>query len=531
MRAGRSEPLGPSDFGVDRFTVPAVLDRRAEQYPDRVMMSIAGTEVTFEQMRQRSGAAANMLAGLGVGRGDCVALFTTTCPEWIYFWLGAARIGAVSAAVNAANKGDFLLHTLRLSQAKVILTDTERRPRVDEVAGRLDTVTDIVVQDDSLNEALNREAGRADRPLADSPAEVGEVGSLFFTSGTTGPSKAVATTWHYLFSVAATVASAWEFGPGEVLWTAMPLFHLSAGPSVLAPMLVGGTTVLAKAFHPGEVWDDVRARGAIGFVGAGAMVSMLQNLPADSRDAQLPLRFISAAPIEANSYRDIEKRYGCRIVTMYGMTEAFPIAVKGVADDGVPGTSGRPNPNFDVRIVDDDGNPLPAGTVGEITCRPRYPHVMSEGYISQGLQVDAHQEWFRTGDLGRFDTDQNLAYVDRIKDSLRRRGENVSSVEVETVVMRHPAVAEAAAVGVPSELGEDDILLIVTLRPGATLDCAELLDFCAARMPYFCVPRYVETVTELPKNGIGRVRKDLLRTRGLNPGAWDRESRGYTVSR
>jgi crotonobetaine/carnitine-CoA ligase len=532
MRAGRSEPLGPSDFGVDRFTVAAVLDRRAEQYPDRVMMSIAGADVTFEQMRLRSRAAANVLADLGVGRGDCVALYTTTCPEWIYFWLGAARIGAVSAAVNAANKGDFLLHTLRLSKAKVILTDVERRPRVEEVVGDVDSVTDIMVQGDSLTRALS---GAADRPVADSPAEVGDVGSLFFTSGTTGPSKAVATTWHYLFSVAATVASAWEFGPGEVLWTAMPLFHLSAAPSVLAPMLVGGTTALADAFHPGEVWDDVRAHGAIGFAGAGAMVSMLQNLPADPRDAQLPLRFISAAPIDASSYHEIEKRYGCRIVTMYGMTEAFPIAVKGVADDGIPGTSGRPNPNFDVRIVDADGNPLPAGTVGEITCRPRYPHVMSEGYVgqgvAQGLHVDAHQEWFRTGDLGKLDNDQNLTYVDRIKDSLRRRGENISSVEVETVVMRHPAVLEAAAVGVPSQLGEDDILLIVTLRPGAALDCGELLDFCAARMPYFCVPRFVEIVNELPKNGIGRIRKDLLRARGLNSDTWDREKYGYIVSR
>lgn len=519
---------GPADFGVDSFTVPAVLDRRAEQHPDRVMMSIAGVDLTFEQMRRRSRAAANMLAGLGVGRGDCVALFTATCPEWVYFWLGAARIGAVSAAVNAANKGDFLLHTLRLSRAKVILTDAERRPRVDEVADQLDTVTDVVVQDDSLTDAL---CGTADHPVTDCPAGPADVGVLFYTSGTTGPSKAVATTWHYLFSVAATASSAWEFRSGEALWTAMPLFHLSAAPSVLAPMLVGGTTVLAKAFHPGEVWDDIRASGAIGFAGAGAMVSMLQNLPADPRDAQLPLRFISAAPIGADSYRDIEKRYGCRIVTMYGMTEAFPIAVKAVAEEGVPGTSGRPNPNFDVRIVDEHGNPLPPGAVGEIACRAKYPHVMSEGYVSQGSRVDPHPEWFRTGDLGRFDADQNLTYVDRVKDSLRRRGENVSSVEVETVVMRHPAVADAAAVGVPSELGEDDILLIVTLRPGSTLDCAELLDFCAARMPYFCVPRFVEVVDELPKNGIGRIRKDLLRSRGLNPGAWDREKEGYIVGR
>jgi crotonobetaine/carnitine-CoA ligase len=288
---------------------------------------------------------------------------------------------------------------------------------------------------------------------------------------------------------------------------------------------------LAKAFHPGQVWDEIRAHGAVGFAGAGAMVSMLQYLPADPRDAQLPLRFISAAPIDAGSYRDIEKRYGCRIVTMYGLTEAFPIALKAVADDGVPGTSGRPNPDFDVRILDERGNPLPAGTVGEIACRPTSPHVMSEGYVSQGLRVDPHPEWFRTGDLGRLDADQNLTYVDRVKDSLRRRGENVSSVEVETVVVRHPAVAEAAAVGVPSELGEDDILLVVTLRSGAALDCAELLDFCADRMPYFCVPRFVEVVDELPKNGIGRIRKDLLRSRGVHPGAWDREKEGYIVGR
>ena len=311
--------MGPADFGVDRFTVPAVLDRRAEQYPDRVMMSVAGLDITFEQMRQRSCAAANLLVERGIGPGDCVALFTATCPEWIYFWLGAARIGAVSAAVNAANKGDFLLHNIALSQAKVILTDAERRPRIDEISGQLGRVTDIVVQGDSLTAELNSAA-----TVTDNPTAAGDVGVLFFTSGTTGPSKAVATSWDYLFSVAATVAAAWDFTAGEALWTAMPLFHLSAAPSVLAPMLVGGTTVLAATFHPREVWDEVREHRAVGFVGAGAMVSMLQSLPPDPRDAQLPLRFISAAPIDADAYRAIEQRYGCRIVTMYGMTEAFP---------------------------------------------------------------------------------------------------------------------------------------------------------------------------------------------------------------
>jgi carnitine-CoA ligase len=518
------KPISPADFGVERFSVAAVLDRRAEQFPDRVMMSIGSTDVTFEQMRQRSCAAANALKDLGIGPGDCVAVFAGTCPEWIYVWLGAGRIGAVAAAVNAANKGDFLVHALRLSRAQVVVTDAERQPRIAEVADQLPGLASVVVHDDWLD----GHPGSVEEHVGD----VADIGSFFFTSGTTGPSKAVATTWHYLFTTAATAASAWEFAPGETLWTAMPLFHLSAAPAVLAPMLVGGTTVLAPAFHPASVWDEVRACGAVGFVGAGAMVSMLWNQPPDPRDVQLPLRFISAAPIAAGVYRDIEQRYGCRIVTMYGMTEAFPIAVKGIAEAGVPGTSGRPNPHFEVRIVDPDGEPLPDGTVGEIACRPRYPHVMSEGYLNpSGHAVDPHPAWFRTGDLGVLDSEQNLTYVDRVKDSLRRRGENISSVEVETVVTAHPAVAEAAVVGVPSDLGEDDILLFVTVQPDRDLDYAELLDFCGARMPYFSVPRYVEIVSELPKTVIGRVRKDVLRSRGVGSAAWDRESHGYIVRR
>ncbi|MCW2650151.1 MAG: carnitine-CoA ligase [Mycobacterium sp.] len=533
MPAGRNGATGPAAFGVERFTPAAVLDVRAEQFADRVMMSIAGTAVTYAQMRDRSCAAASVLAGLGVKRGETVALFAGTSPEWVYFWLGAARIGAVTAAVNTANKAEFLSHALRSSRAKVVVTDPGRRHCLQEVADGVDTLTSVVVMGDSLDGLLSGASGRVAQVAASDPDDVGV---LFFTSGTTGPAKAVATTWHYLFCAAATVASAWEFATGDVLWTAMPLFHLSAAPTVLAPMLVGGTSVLAPGFHPSQVCDDIRACGAAGFAGAGAMVSMLWNQPPDPRDAELPLRFISAAPISPDLSRSVETRYRCRIVTMYGLTEAFPIAFTTVSDHRVAGTSGKVNPAFDVRILDERGRGVPVGTVGEIACRPTTPHVMSDGYVSAasgeaGLRIEPHPEWFRTGDLGRLDADQNLTYVDRVKDSLRRRGENVSSVEVEATVMRHPAVAEAAAVGVPSELGEEDILVVVTLRPHTTLDYVELLDFCSARMPYFCVPRYLEVLDEIPKNIIGRIRKDVLRSRGLSAGAWDREAHGYLLSR
>ena len=271
-------PIGPSQFGVERFTIPDVLDLRAEQIGDRTMMTIAGTPVTFAQMRDRSCAAANVLAHNGVSRGDTVALFTATCPEWVYFWLGAARIGAVTAAVNVANKDEFLLHALRLSRAKVVITDAERHPRLNEIVDRVETASTALVVGDSLTDALVRASNAP--PDAD-PVGPDELAALFFTSGTTGPSKAVATTWHYLFSAAAGVAAAWELEAGDVVWSAMPLFHLSAAPSVLAPMLLGVTTVLSAAFRPSEVWDEVRSCGAAGFAGAGAMVSMLWNQPPD----------------------------------------------------------------------------------------------------------------------------------------------------------------------------------------------------------------------------------------------------------
>ncbi|OBG24470.1 ATP-dependent acyl-CoA ligase [Mycolicibacterium celeriflavum] len=520
----------PAMFGVERFAVPDVLDRRAGQFGDRVMMSIADEPVTFAQMRDRSSAAAHVLLDRGVAPGQTVALFTGTCPEWVYFWLGAARIGAVVAGVNAASKGGYLSHALAMSRATLVLTDTDRAHLLADVTDDIDSLATVVTVGDSLSRELAR--ARTTAPAV-APATPYDVGALFFTSGTTGPSKAVATTWHYLFTAAATVAAAWEFSAGEVIWTAMPLFHLSAAPTVLAPMLVGGTSVLADAFHPTEVWDRIRDCGAVGFAGAGAMVAMLWNLPADPRDAETGLRFISAAPIPADSYRAIEDRYRCRVVTMYGLTEAFPLACKSVSDEGVPGTSGTVNPAFEVRLVDSDGRSVPDGAVGEITCRTRTAHVMSEGYVVSapgGVTVAPHPDWFRTGDLGRL-VDGQLTFVDRVKDSLRRRGENVSSVEVEQTVLGHPAVADAAAVGVPSELGEDDILVVVSLKPGATVDFVDLLDFCADRMPYFCVPRYLEVLPEIPKNVIGRVRKDLLRDRGVGARAWDRETNGYTLSR
>ncbi|HEY2429872.1 MAG TPA: AMP-binding protein [Acidimicrobiales bacterium] len=528
----------------ERLTIPGVLDRQAEERGDQALLHIGERTVTYSGMRRSSVAAANGLGAMGVRPGDRVAIFMGTCPEWVTTWFAVSRLGAVAVPVNTAYRGDFLAHQLRDSACAVVVCDRGLASRVLGAAAEVPTLRAVVVREDGTAEepsaagvdvvGIERllegdgEVVRAETGLAwDRP------GAIFFTSGTTGRSKGAVATQHYLLSAAQSMVDCWQLRPGEAVYAPLPLFHLSAVGSVLGPLLAGGTGVLDAAFSVQATWDRVRAVAAVGIVLAGPMVTMLWNLPPDARDAELPIRFVSTAPVPKEIYRGIEKRWSCRIVTCYGLSEAFPLTYAGVDDDNPPGASGRPNPAFEVAIFDPDDEEVPAGTVGEIVCRPRRPHVMFEGYDGRDRETveQLRTLWFHTGDLGRFDDAGNLSYVDRKKDAMRRRGENISSFEVEQAILGHPAVAEAAAIGVPSELGEDDVMVCVVVRPGATLDVEPFMDFCCDRLPYFAVPRYVDVTDQLPKNAVGRVLKPELRARGVTPSTWDREKTGYVVRR
>jgi len=263
------------------------------------------------------------------------------------------------------------------------------------------------------------------------------------------------------------------------------------------------------------------------------MVNMLWNLPEDPADHELPLRFMSAAPIPRGLHKALEERYGLKVLTSYGMTEALPMTLYGMEDEAVEGACGRPHPGFEVVVLDHDDQPVAPGEVGQICCRPTSPHVMFDGYLGKPeVTVERWRNlWFHTGDLGRMDAEGNLTFVDRNKDVMRRRGENISSFELEQTLLRHSAVAEVAAVGVPSDLGEDDVKVVVALRPGAELPVADLMDFCVERLPYFAVPRYVEFLAELPKNASGKIVKTDLRAAGVTAATWDREQVGYVVRR
>jgi len=502
---------------TERLAVTQLLDDRAGKSPDITALWLDDVPYTFADLSRRSRAAASALLELGVQPGESVALFLESCIELVDVWFACASIGVVSVPINIANRGDFLAHQLRDSRAVLVVTDDSTLEAVRAVASELPGLRTVVVAGvDSLE-------GDADapRPVNAQPTW-NEPACILYTSGTTGPSKGVVVTQHYLVTAARIVADAYGLTPSDVTYGAVPLFHFSGMlGSVLAAVVAGSSAVVDRRFSVSSTWDRVRRYNATGVVAVGSMILMLWNLP---KDNDPKLRLLAGAPIPAELHHHIQERYGCGIVTMYGMTEAFPLAVWNVTDDAVPGSAGRLSPWFDVRIFDDDDAEVATGEPGEIVCRPRAPHVMFEGYYRN---ADATVEqwrngWFHTGDFGRVDGDGILYFVDRKKDAMRRRGENISSFEVEQSVLKHPAVADVAAHAVPSEFGEDDVKICVVVSEPVTPEA--LLQHCQERMPRFAVPRYIELVDDLPRNAVGRVLKYVLRERGVTPQTWDREA-------
>jgi crotonobetaine/carnitine-CoA ligase len=282
-------------------------------------------------------------------------------------------------------------------------------------------------------------------------------------------------------------------------------------------------------------WSEVNRTGATIASLIGAMIPLLaQAPPTDEERANRTLRTVFGAPFTPALLDTYRERFGIRcLYSVYGLTEAAPLTSLPPDEDGPPGSAGRPDPDFDVRVVDDDDREVPAGEVGEVVARPRRPGAMFDGYWGRPSDtVDALRNlWFHTGDLGRFDGDGYFYFVDRKKDYLRCRGENISSFELERAFMAHGALAEVAVHAVPSALGEDDLKVTAVLRPEAALTEEELVRWCLERVPYFAVPRYVEFRAELPKNTVQRVLKYQLRADGVTPGTWDRESSGIAVTR
>jgi len=520
-------------------TLTGMLLHQAERSADKVALTIVGENLTYADLVARSNSMARGLQGLGVGQGDVVAVLAENCADQIVIQFATARLRAVEVMLNTAYRGGFLSHQLRVSGARVVVVDAQLLQNVLDVADELPELQHVVVRghvDAPPPPGLSmtgisrlREEDPAPLNLVD--PEWSDPSTITFTSGTTGPSKGATMTQNYMCNFAEIEAQIWYRTPEDVFYSCGPLFHLAAkGIAVLGAMRRGVRCVQDERLSVSTFWDRIREENCNATLMLGSVAMLLWTREPSDAEGVDTVVGVPAPPVSLQ--KAMEDRWKCKFESVYGMTEAAPLSVTGPTIPLRPGSSGKiVREYFDVRIFDDNDFELPRGEIGEVVVRPMQPHSIFEGYYREpeATATKFKNLWFHTGDLGKIDEDDYFYFEDRKDDYLRRRGENISSYEVETAIVKHPAVLQVGVVGVESEMAEQDVKASVVLRPGAMLDELELIEHCIRTMPYFAVPRYVEFVAELPFTPSGKMQKERIRASGTE-GCWDREAAGIRLS-
>ncbi len=520
--------------GREQCVVGALLHRWASERPERHFLEFTdGTSWTFAQTLERVKRAAGGLDRLGVARGAHVLSWLPNVREAVLGWFGANYLGAVHVPLNTGYRGRLLQHAIALSDASVIVVHASLLPRLEEIdTAQLREVIVVggeppVSGDLTFHSAAVLEFPGSAEPVR--PVEPWDINYIMLTSGTTGPSKAVVSTYIQSWSGGAMAMD--YFGSEDRLLANLPLFHVSGAGAVMDRLTKGGTCVLCDGFKASTFWDTVRAFNISGCCLVGGMTQYLLRQPPSERDREHSLRAVITVPWNQDS-RAVAERYGIAMHTAFNMTElATPI--RSAANPAQLGTCGRPRPGVQARVVDENDFEVAHGEVGELVLRTSRPWEITQGYYKNPqASADAWRNgWFHTGDAFRRDVAGNYFFIDRKKDAIRRRGENISSFEVEAEALCHPSVLEAAAIPVPDETGEDEVMLVVTANAGATIEPLALLRFLEPRMAHFMVPRYVRVIADMPKTPTAKIEKHRLRGEGITPGTWDREAHGVTVRR
>lgn len=520
----------------EQTTLAHVFARRLADDPTGPYLEFdGGATLSAADVDALAARCAAGLAARGVARGDRVATLLDNGIEIVVTFFAATRLGAVLVPINTAYKGEFLRHQLADSGAVVLVHDSVYAGRVDEVVPAVPSLRSCVATGAGWDGLLASGSGTAAAAVDVGPAELA---MLVYTAGTTGASKGCMLSHNYVVCLARQIATTWQRRPDDVVWTPLPLFHLNAWViAVVGTLLVGGRAAIARRFSVSRFWAEMNRCGATiaSLLGAPAVfVANAADDPEQERNATL--RLVAAAPMSASVDAVYRDRFGVATFSAgYGLTEVSLISLLPPGEANRPGAAGRVNDaEFEVAVLDDDDAPADVGTVGEIVVRPRRPNVMFEGYWGRpdATVAQSRNWWFHTGDLGRVDADGFLYFVDRKKDYLRRRGENVSSFEMEAALLAHPDIAEVAVHAVASpDATEDEVKVTAVLSPGATLTPEELCRWSMERVPWFAVPRYVEVRTDLPRNPVGRVLKYALRSEGVTAATWDRVAAGVEVPR
>lgn len=518
-------------------TIWHLLQTQAEQYPDRVLLRFADQQWQYAEVVALVRRAAGVLYDLGVRPGDRVGLMIGNNPDYLWAWFGCACLGAVTVPINLHLKGEVLHYILDHAEATVLIIEAHLYERIAALRTQLPALQHLVVRgiDTVPSDAVHwHTALSGAQPVDPSPGNATDLHSILYTSGTTGPPKGVMLSHHaYLHSAALFADVMIGATADDVFGTSLPLFHINAQAHTVLPAIYRGTTIaLIEQFSASRYWRQLADLGATICNLLAAMIPILMKQAPSADDRAHRVRIAACAATPPDLWRAFEERFGLTIIEGYGLTETTGFCVANPRDAVRVGTFGKAMPGFELAIIDANDQPLPAGVPGEIVIRPQRDHLMMMGYYRQPEQTATAMRggWFHTGDLGQLDEAGYAIFIDRLKQSIRRRGENISSWEVERAVNAHPAVLESAAVGVPSELGEEEVKVVAVLRPGATLDPIDLIRWCEERLAYFAVPRYVEFRQSLPKTATERVEKYKLKAEGVG-NAWDREAAGYRVKR
>ena len=531
-------------------TVNDVLDRALASHASDTFLDFGGTAFTYAQTASRVAQIAHLLRSLGVGHGDTVVTVLDNNIDAVATFFGINRLGAICVPVNTAYRGEFLRHQIADAAASVVIAESDYAQRVIAVADGLSKLGTVLCRTprggplptpdaDSLvvrglDEALEGHA----ETLPDSTVRATDLSTLIYTAGTTGPSKGCMISHAYTLNLARQYLEVTTRRGDEVSWTPLPLFHFNAWAcTVVATALLGSSASIAGRFSVSGFWAEIERTGARMVTLLGPMVSLLAQAEDSAEMARChgQLRVAQSSPFPPQIMAVWRERFGVELTgsNAFGLTECC-LTTHHPLDKPVPaGSSGRVNDVFDVRIFDEDDNELPVGQPGEIVVRPKRGHVMFEGYWNRPEATASllRNLWFHTGDIGRFDDEGFFYFVDRKKDYLRRRGENISSFEMETAFLAHPDISEVAVHAVHSEVTEDDVKVTAVLVAGSTLTEEELCQWSIDKLPYFAVPRYVEFREELPKNPVGRVLKYALRQQGKTERTWDREMAGITIAK
>jgi crotonobetaine/carnitine-CoA ligase len=521
----------------DECTVPGLLRRRAGDRPDEryATFTDTGEEWSFADAYTAAKAAAAGLRELGVTTGDRVLVWLPNGAEILRVWFGANLLGAAFVPVNLSYRGAILEHVIATSGATVLVAHAELLDRLAGVdLGALAVVVVARTGGDTPElpvttvpfDLLTGDGAGFVEPAT--PVEPWDTQCVIYTSGTTGPSKGVLCSHLHQYETVQAVAD--NFAPGERSLVTLPLHHAGATQDAYAALVIGGSFVVCPRFRTEDFWDLVRAQGVTAVTLLGAMARFLLNVPESPRDRGHPLRTIFLVPFTEDGIR-FRERFGVDVYTVFNMTEISAPIVSDRNPDRV-GSCGRARPGVRLRLVDAHDRQVPIGQIGELIIRTDTPWVMSHGYLAMPEETARawRNGWFRTGDAFHQDEAGDYFFVDRVKDAIRRRGENISSFEVEAEVAKHPDVGEVAAVPVASDETEDEVMVVVVPAPGRTVDPDALTRWLAPRMPHFMVPRYVRVVDELPRTPTSKVQKYLLRQAGVTSDTWDRAAVGLVLT-